>query len=840
MLNVALALLLTSFELQPNEVQIDAERLLHDGANRRTTAEGQASLRGDGYAINADRILFDRSLNAVTAIGHVVARIAQNGLVVMTGDVVTLRMAGNQVREVFMHEGRAVTKSGVSKEGLLSAKTAEVALRLGTNVALLEGNHLKRNGPVWTAEKISLVPCDCDLSKPSWSIVSSNATVDTQSQRVEVVSPVVFVHHVPIFWFPWLSFPLKSRDSGFLTPQPGYSPLGGFLLNLPLYLTLGRSADLTLTPGFQTGPFTNVFGAASGMAGPRLTGEFRYTPARETSGQLFVGVVNDFRPKRDPVNPSLLLPIERGLRGEISWTHTSDFRGGDGVRVDARAHSDGYYLGDGTSGVMAREAGYLRSSAVALLRRAGGMLSVDTVLRQDLIAGYDWFGQAPRPANSTAPLYGPGTLARLPGVSWLWPLQNLIGPLSGEIQAEYVRLAPLFSNTGDEGGAANEGWGWNDNTTVPFECIRIGMYTPTVPSDAALAQCEIDRSQKRGIGDRQFQLGEREARNRFRLAPKVLVSATPADVFAVDATLSWQQSLWVGEATGRTFVRGYPVLGARVSTEVARQFESSKLRHLMIPFVELRSIPAMFRWASDSNAVFVPYDEIDAAPGFMSDRSFSPVVQLVAELRQRLWAARSGPSVRIDLGQNVDVLSPHRPSSRLGESYARLILRWWWLYAYGTLRVDSKTTRLTQLSAGLSVNDGRGHNVAFDYENVQDDGTGRSRRPVDLLFGSLVANGSTSYLAKTEAAWALGPVRLSYRAIFTERLWPTEITTEFERRFSFAEHALGVAYTPNCDCWSVQLSMAQRPDPNPIEKGRLLAPEMHLGFEVRGFGRIGM
>jgi lipopolysaccharide assembly outer membrane protein LptD (OstA) len=58
---------------------------------------------------------------------------------------------------------------------------------------------------------------------------------------------------VPIFYSPWLGFPTKEeRQSGLLAPTFGYSSNDGFKAEIPLFVTLGQTADATLTPFIET------------------------------------------------------------------------------------------------------------------------------------------------------------------------------------------------------------------------------------------------------------------------------------------------------------------------------------------------------------------------------------------------------------------------------------------------------------------------------------------------------------------------------------------------------------------------------------------------------------
>lgn len=803
------------------EFTLTAERVLHDGKANRTTAEGRARLVGPDTALSADRIVYDRALAAATATGHVVARLAQGGLVAITADVVSLRFEGEEVREVFLLDGRAVSKTDTTKAALLAADTPEAVAALGRTNALLEGNHLERDGARWKVEHLELVPCECNFEPPSWSITASSATIDTEAERVAIVSPVVRVKQVPVLWLPWLSLPMTDRQTGLLFPRPNYTQLNGFSLEQPVFVTLGRSADVTLTPGFFTGGTGDY-----GIAGPRLLGELRYVPSHRAQGRLSLGVLYDARAQRDPVKPGLKGPSPRGLRGEGSWQHLQDFDHGFGVRLDARLYTDGFYNRDVTPDVVASTTGYLRSTALALHRGVDHLVSLDVTLRQDLAYGYDWLGRAPAIAGSTAPAFGPNALQRLPALTVTVPTKRLVGPLALDVQADAVRLAPLFGSSGDEGPSAREGRLVDDaGAELPFECLRERLYFPSAVS----AACGLTDADKVGQGDRVFQPGEREARDRLTILPRLSVAGTPGDVVSLSAFAGYRQTAWLGEVTGRTWARGYPLLGARAETELGRTFASGALRHAITPVVEVRAVPVVVRGSNNADAEPVAYDEVDRS---IPTAAPTARAQAIAELRQRVARPGGDVAFRFDLGQGVELVAPERSGPALAESYARATFSSGWVNAGVSARVDPVTPRLTRLSATCSVDDGRGHGAYASYENLLDDGSNRTRAPIDLLFGPLVPASVTdrSNLLSGGARWQLGPVGVRYDLIFLDRLWGSE------ERLTLAQHTLGVSWAPACDCWRLELYATQRIKGD----GTYGFPDVGATLTVSRFGSLGV
>ncbi|MDP1828405.1 MAG: LPS assembly protein LptD [Archangium sp.] len=839
MLGLWLALVFTASP-ETAEIQLTAERLLHDGKQDLTTAEGRAKLVTEGAAIDADRIVYDRNRSIATATGHVVARIAQGGKIAIIADLMTVRLdEQQQVREVFLFDGQAISKKDLTTEALLAADTAEKVEKVGGTQALLQGNHLVRDGTRWTVDELELVPCECDFKNPSWSVTSSSATIDTEAERVSITNPVFRVKHVPVLWLPWLSLPLTDRQSGLLFPRPAFSVLNGFSLEQPVYLTLGRSADVTLTPGFFTGGT-----GTRGVAGPKLSTEFRYTPSSRATGKVVLGLLYDFRTPRDvdsDLNGLRADTGQRGLRGELGWQHTQDFDQGFGARVDLNAHSDGDYNRDLTVDIVASSATYLRSTATLFHRGDDHFVGLDVGLRQDIEWGYDFLGNgtlrndAPSTAGRALPpgpdviqpvgAFGPGTLQRFPAVTLGWAPTRTLGPVRFDVEADAVRLAPLFSRTGDEGAAAAGG----ALLTEPFARGVARLFNPNPSSPAGVVRS--------GVGDRLWQPGEREARDRLMVLPRLSISGVAFGGLSASAFVAWRQLAWAGEASGRFWSRGYLLLGGRLETELSRSFDGGALRHVIQPVVELRALPTGVQGSLGSP---VAYDAVDAAvPGI------TPRFQGVVELRQRLVRRGGQDVLRLDLGQGFELSGADyaRLTPTVGESFGRVGARIGWFSVDGMLRLDPLATRvtpddttliltggITRVAARVEVDDGR-HGAWFGYENLLMEGTARSRQPIDLLF--LIDRGFTSLTRVQQitfgARWNFGPVSLRYDALMQERTPDGEQTA----RLVLAQQTASVGISPACDCWRVDVAATQPTFPV------VLFPQLGFNVTISKFGSIG-
>lgn len=95
----------------------------------------------------------------------------------------------------------------------------------------------------------------CAPGQNDWSVVASEIEFD-QSEGVGTAKHLrLQIKDVPVFYWPWASFPIdERRKSGLLYPAFGSSSAGnGGFLAVPYYLNLAPNYDATLTPQFING-----------------------------------------------------------------------------------------------------------------------------------------------------------------------------------------------------------------------------------------------------------------------------------------------------------------------------------------------------------------------------------------------------------------------------------------------------------------------------------------------------------------------------------------------------------------------------------------------------------
>src|SRR5580704_11482470 len=155
----------------------------------------------------------------------------------------------------------------------------------------------------------------CPVGHEDWSLNAARISLDTRRQEGVAHNVTMRFKDVPIFYTPYISFPLgDERKSGLLFPSFGHSGNNGFELEVPYYLNLAPNYDLTLTPGYLS------------ARGVQLAEQFRYLTAA-SHGQIdatFLPNDSQLHSNRDYFRFTDITDFKRGLRFDTDIASVSD------------------------------------------------------------------------------------------------------------------------------------------------------------------------------------------------------------------------------------------------------------------------------------------------------------------------------------------------------------------------------------------------------------------------------------------------------------------------------------------------------------------------------------
>jgi LPS-assembly protein len=244
----------------------------------------------------------------------------------------------------------------------------------------------------------------CQPGRDDWVLQAAEIELDYENEEGRAKSPRLRFYDVPVFGFPFASFPLENRRrSGLLTPYYAHTSTRGLEFGVPYYWNVSPERDITVTP---------VYMAKRGL---QLKNQARYLE-RDYAGELKLE----------------LLPQDKELghsRHGLSLQHTQRFTPQMSGQLDYNRVSDQSYFVDLSSQV--------RQVSLRNLQQDGyvnysGNLGPHPYSAQARIQKFQTL------QDPLAPIVPP--YHREPQLSFSTNVNNLAGLVDSVLPAEYVRF----------------------------------------------------------------------------------------------------------------------------------------------------------------------------------------------------------------------------------------------------------------------------------------------------------------------------------------------------------------------------------------------------------------
>lgn len=223
-------------------VALVADRIVYDETQGTVTAQGGVEVFQGSRTLTAERIVYDSRNGRIRAEGPLVLREGDGS--VLLADAADL--------------------DAELRDGIVRGARALIGDRTGT-LAAVEGERLEGRFTVLTRAVYTACEVCPAAPVPLWQIRARRVIHDQAERMVHYENAVFDVLGVPVAWLPFFSHPdaTVQRKSGFLPPTFGQSSDIGFSVQLPYFVAIDPSRDVTVTP-FLTS-----------RDGPILVGEYR-------------------------------------------------------------------------------------------------------------------------------------------------------------------------------------------------------------------------------------------------------------------------------------------------------------------------------------------------------------------------------------------------------------------------------------------------------------------------------------------------------------------------------------------------------------------------------------
>lgn len=165
----------------------------------------------------------------------------------------TIKTSGNT--EIVNASGQrlTLTDSYISQQGE-ELSGDDIKLWLGNHV-YVESDNITRKGDLTIARRATFTACDdCDAYGDAWEISTYKIIHDMESRMLKFYSPVLRTYDIPVLWWPYFEMPdpgVKYK-TGFLMPDFESTNKMGTQINVPLYISLSETHDMTFTFSYLT------------------------------------------------------------------------------------------------------------------------------------------------------------------------------------------------------------------------------------------------------------------------------------------------------------------------------------------------------------------------------------------------------------------------------------------------------------------------------------------------------------------------------------------------------------------------------------------------------------
>ncbi len=763
-------------------------------------AEREApSLRDQAWDIRADSISYDRERDVYTARGNV--RITQPGRSltgdwlafsnttrrgVATGNVV-IEDAGQRLEADVIHFELDELR-GILLGGRLEGKDTPFRAT---------GKEVRKLGAQdYEFEEGAFTTCRCPGGgREPWVIRAEEAELEIGGYGT-ARNTVVDVLGVPVFWLPWMRYPLLTdRATGLLFPVFTSSSRSGFDLGLPFFWAARPNLNVTVTPHWLTD---------RGFK-PEL--ELEYVFGEKSWGEFYAsGILGD--DEVDPDDPDTPFSDDRYA---LAWLHDQHLPEDWRFKADGKLFSDNAYPFDFQEFRGLRSDRYVESLAFAETRFGtldrfgfyGGGRYADDIQNPDdrdrdrfLLqrAGELAFSGVEQPIVDD----GPFDFAFDAHLINFYPRENA---------ADFYGLSPvgddLFLDTGIDGLPDFREPGF-DPTAIPGD--------PTFDPDMDGAPSAPGSSE----GDGLFQEGEplADRGQRLVLNPRVSLPLRLADVAELRTELGYHGTFYETHAQAfetRHLGTALVEVRTRLRRVLALPFGGGRATHLLEPRLAWTSVTDA---SQDSNPLFVPRSSV------LQERLRQ--LELGNVLRDPADRIAETNALTFALGNRMFVPAPLREDGLLEPPrlFADVTFSASWDFSSEALRNlyldgvvfparnfrtrfstgwDLDASDVTEALFEFAYSDEIGNDVGIGYRKVEN---------VPAFFEGFSIEDDR--FDESEADFdEINQIELFGRYAFTKR-W----AASYRLRYSFEgsitlTNQVGLEYTSRCRCWAVRLEFEQ-------------------------------
>jgi len=214
----------TTKETLSSPLLLKADELRHEEELGIVVAEGHVVASNGHQIVEADRLIYNKKLNMITA----------------TGDVFLYEEDGSVVKSNYVELSDNFKEVFLQKSYLVTPENEKIAANL-----------VQKDDKNTTYQQAVYSPClVCQEKDPLWQIKAQKVFYDGEGENVRYEDALLEFKGVPVFYTPYFSHPgpKVKRRTGFLAPILGSQTKLGVIVGAPYYIDIAPNKDMTLIP----------------------------------------------------------------------------------------------------------------------------------------------------------------------------------------------------------------------------------------------------------------------------------------------------------------------------------------------------------------------------------------------------------------------------------------------------------------------------------------------------------------------------------------------------------------------------------------------------------------
>ncbi len=215
---------------------LKADRIDGDKQSNIINATGNVEVRNGQDILFSDELIYDKDNKIIKATGNVEVKGERGSIFANYADIKDDFTTGNLTQgEIIFDDGSYVTSPTIKRKSKSKTILQRSIFSFCPNPEITSNRHNVKD------------------DKGLISMKSRSTTIDKEDSSAKIRSGVLRVKNFPIFYTPYLRFPLRSSKgkSGFLNPSYINTDNLGFGVSIPYYFNIAPNKDLTTTTQYH-------------------------------------------------------------------------------------------------------------------------------------------------------------------------------------------------------------------------------------------------------------------------------------------------------------------------------------------------------------------------------------------------------------------------------------------------------------------------------------------------------------------------------------------------------------------------------------------------------------